>query len=177
METGVQAPRPIAPAYSGHAAYYRDTTLPPGVLDLYEIGIVFREPTFCDATHRFGGFAAPHRYLLVSTSAACLDPLSASPEWGLCVWLPGRLFKVIARHRRGDFSQVTLLEIPEGVRAAFATPKLTDMEETFAAQAAVQFEAAMAAPVLPEHASRSWLDRLAYPVGVNDRGQFFECWR
>jgi hypothetical protein len=168
---------PPQPVPGRYAAFYRDTTLPPGVLDLYETGILFRDPTLCDATYKFGGFAAPHRYLIVSASATCLDRLSPGPEWGLCVWLPGRIFKVLGVHRGDPFSQTTLLEVPETMREAFTTARLSEMEESFAGQAARQFEAAHEAPVLPVHANRAWLDRLAYPLGVNDQGRFFEAWR
>ena len=160
-----------------HAAFYRDTSLPPGMIDLYEAGILFRDPTLCDATYKFGGFAAPHRYLIISADATCLDRVAPGPEWGLCVWLPGRIFKVIGVHRGEEHSQTTLLEIPEAMREAFTTARLSEMEESFAAQAAGQFDAAHEAPVLPVHANRAWLDRLTYPLGVNDRGRFFEAWR
>jgi hypothetical protein len=79
-------------------AFYRDTALAPGVRDLYQVGINFREPSLCDATYKFGGFAALHRYLIVSAGAPCLDRLSPDMEWGQCVWLPGRIFKVIGVH-------------------------------------------------------------------------------
>lgn len=172
LESG--PPQPVPGRY---AAFYRDTTLPPGVLELYETGILFRDPTLCDATYKFGGFAAPHRYLIVSAGATCLDRLSPGPEWGLCVWLPGRIFKVIGVHRGEEFSQTTLLEVPEAMREAFTTARLSEMEESFAVQAAGQYEAAREAPVLAVHANRAWLDRLSYPLGVNDQCRFFEAWR
>ncbi len=172
LESG--PPQPVPGRY---AAFYRDSSLAPGVLDLYEVGVLFRDPTLCDATYKFGGFAAPHRYLIVSAGATCLDRLSPGPEWGLCVWLPGRIFKVIGVHRGERFSQTTLLEVPEAMREEFTTPRLSEMEASFASQAAVQYEAAHEAPVLPVHANRAWLDRLTYPLGVNDRGRFFEAWR
>jgi hypothetical protein len=167
-------PQTVAGRY---AAFYRDTRLPPGVLDLYEVGVLFRDPTLCDATYKFGGFAAPHRYLIISAGATCLDRLAPGPEWGLCVWLPGRIFKVIGVHRGEEHSQATLLEVPEAMRESFTTARLSEMEQSFADQAAGQFDAALEAPVLPMHASRDWLDRLTYPLGVNDQGRFFEAWR
>lgn len=176
MGNELQATGAVEAAFSGHEAYYRDTVLPARLLPLYEVGVVFRDPTLCDATHQFGGFAAPHRYLIISTSATCLDSLSQEPGLGQCIWLPGRLFKVIAVHQRDGHSQVTLLEIPEALRAQFATAHLTPMEEQFAEQAAAQFEQALRTPALPEHASPRWLDRLAYPLGIDDHGRFFECW-
>lgn len=167
----------VQAVFSECGAFYRDTTLAPHVLALYQVGILFREPTFCDTTFKFGGFAAPHRYLIISANARCIDSLSEHPEWGLCIWETGRIFKVIGVHGGSGYTQVTLLEIPEELREDFTTERLTEMERIFARQAADQFEAALEVPALLEHRTRLWLDRLEFPVGVDDRGGFFECWR
>lgn len=167
---------PPQPVPGRYFTFYRDTTLAPGVRDLYRVGILFREPTLCDATYKFGGFAAPHRYLIVSAGATCLDRLSPDSAWGQCVWLPGRIFKVIGVHREGGHSQTSLLEVPESRRESFTTAEPSAMEASFAEQAAALFESALRAPVLAAHADRHWLDRLRYPLGVNDAGRFFDAW-
>lgn len=156
---------------------YRDTILPPHVLELYQVGILFREPTFCDATHKFGGFAAPHRYLIVSANAKCIDSISKRPEWGMCMWKCGSIFKVIGIHNSSQFAQITLLEIPEEFRREFTTQHLSEMEVFFANQAQQEFELAQKSPILPEHQTRDWLDRLVLPVGVGSDGKFLEFWR
>ncbi|MDG4549407.1 MAG: ISAs1 family transposase [Candidatus Contendobacter sp.] len=46
----------------------------------------------------------------------------------------------------------------------------------FARQAARQFAEALQLPVLSEHNNRLWLDRLVFPLGVDDDGRFFEAW-
>ncbi len=163
-------------AFAECSAFYRDTMLPSEVLSMYRVGLLFREPTFCDATYKFGGFAAPHRYLIISAHARNINALSQHPEWGLCIWQIGRIFKVIGVHQNGPNSQVTLLDVPEKYRAEFAGPNLHAMEIAFANQAAQQFEAALQLPVRPEHQTRLWLDRLKYPVGVDEEGRFYESW-
>lgn len=164
-------------AFAECGAFYRDTKLPADVLKLYEVGLLFREPTFCDTTYKFGGLAAPHRYLIISANAKCIDALSQHPEWGLCLWQRGRIFKVIGIHSVSTFSQITLLEVPEALREEFTTARLSEMEVRFAQQAEEQFKTALTAPMLPEHQTRLWLDRLELPVGIDDNGQFFESWR
>lgn len=77
-------------------AFVRDTTLPDTVLAKYKVGVLLREPTYCDASHKLGGFIAPHRFLIFSSQARSLDELAPQP-WGLCVWQRGRVFKVINR--------------------------------------------------------------------------------
>ncbi len=99
---------------------------------MYRVGVLFREPIFCDATYQFGGFAAPHRYLILSANARCGDAISQHQEWGLCLWQPGRIFKVIGVHRQAAHRQVTLLEIPEELRPAFTTRSLSKLESKVA---------------------------------------------
>src|SRR4051812_43921815 len=99
-------------------AFFRDTTLPDGVLAKYVPGMLLRERTFCDSSHRAGGFVAQHRYLIFSSNARCLDGIAPQP-WGLCVWLPGRVFKVIDRGTDSKYTQITLLEIPEHLLELF----------------------------------------------------------
>ncbi len=164
-------------AFAECRAFYRDTVLPPHILSLYQVGILFREPTFCDTTYKFGGFTAQHRYLIISASARCIDAFSEHPEWGLCLWQTGRIFKIIAVHKSSKHTQITLLEIPDQFRSEFTTSQLSEMEQQFAVQAAEQFKAALQSPSLPEHQTRLWLDCLELPVGIDDNGSFFECWQ
>lgn len=81
----------LAEEFSNSSAFYRDTTLDEDVLLLYQVGMIFQEPTFCDATYRRGGLLAPHRFQIISTHARSLDAFAENPKWGLCVWQPGRL--------------------------------------------------------------------------------------
>jgi hypothetical protein len=164
-------------AFAECGVFYRDTVLPRKLLELYQVGLLFREPTFCDSTYKFGGLAATHRYLIISANARCIDPISLHPEWGLCIWQTDRIFKVIANQKSADFTQVTLLEVPEALRQEFTTEHLSEMEQRFAQQATRQFSAALQTQALPEHKTRLWLDRLELPVGIDDNGQFFESWR
>ena len=157
--------------------FSRDTTLPPHVLSLYEVGILFRERTFCDATYKFGGLAAAHRYLIIAANATFIDEWSAHPEWGLCIWPTGQIFKVIGHERSGPHAQITLLAIPEDARVELTTPLLSDWELDLSRQAARAFQAALKIPPLPEHSTQLWLSRLKCPVGVDGSGKFFECWR
>src|SRR5262249_49083529 len=99
-------------------AFVRDTSLTDSVLVKYGVGVLLRELAFCDASHKLGGFVAPKRFLIFSSQARCLDELVPQP-WGLCVWQPGRIFKVIDRLTDGEHVQVTLLEIPEDLLGLF----------------------------------------------------------
>ncbi len=162
-------------ALDGLAAFCRDTTLAPDILARYQAGLIFREPTFCDASYKIAGFAAPHRYLILSANARCVDEMSQHPEWGLCLWMTGACFKVIDRVEQDGHTQITLLEIPEPLVPLFAADALADLEQSLAAEARTLFEQALAESALPELSTRLWLDRLALPLGINDEGEYFEA--
>ena len=122
-------------------------------------------------------FAAQHRYLIISANARCIDEFSQHPEWGLCLWESGRIFKVIDVQENAEHTQTTLLEVPEHLLDQFVSPFLSDIERQFAVHAAEQFNLALGMQPLPEHQTRLWLDRLVLPVGVDDSGRFFKCWQ
>ena len=139
---------------------------------MYQVGVLFQEPAFCDATFKRCGMLAPHRYQIISSSARSLGPLSANPQWGLCVWQPGRYFKVIDKTSIGKYLQITLLEIPEGLLPYFRTDMFASIEKDMASQAVDDFKEAVNFPVLDELNFRDWLDRLTNPLGINDKFEF-----
>jgi hypothetical protein len=161
-------------------AYCRDANLPEHVLAQYRPGLIFREPTLCDASQHFGGFAARHRYLLLSGTARHLDALfgglSGSPGTGLSVWQPDTLWKVLSVHQQDDHTQITLLEVPPVAIYAFIAQALTTLEQGLAEKADEYFKRALAQERVLACATPEWLERLEHPLGINDDGEFLECW-
>jgi hypothetical protein len=106
-------------------AYVRDVDLPDGYLETVSpIGLIFREPTFCDVSeHSKEGLAAKPRYFLLTGNARHVDSffagMSGSPGTGLCMFAPGTLWKVLAVHRAEGYAQITLLETPPVALHAF----------------------------------------------------------
>lgn len=158
---------------SAYAPFFRDTEIPAAVLDQYRVGQVLCEPTFCDASYKFGGFVAPHRYLIISASARCLDPISLYPEWGLCVWATGRHLKVIDIVADSGHVQIALLDVTEGYVAQCGAEELAEVERFFAAEARRLFEAALVEAPLPELDTEIWRERLVLPIGIDDGGRPF----
>lgn len=155
-------------------AFYRDTTLSNEILEMYKVNIIFQEPTFCDATFKRSGMLASHRYQIISSNARSLDIFSENPQWGHCVWQTGRYFKVIDKTSIGEYTQITLLEIPEDLLLYFQTDLLAFIEKEFALQAVKDFEEVVNLPPLHELNVRDWLDRVVDPLGINDELEFFK---
>jgi tetratricopeptide (TPR) repeat protein len=153
-------------------AFFRDTTLPDEVMRRYRPGMLLREPTFCDAAVNQGGFVAPHRYVIFSSNARSLRGLSPD-GWGLCLWPRGRMFKVIDQMEADGRAQVTLLEIPDHLVFAFLDAEPNRIEVAFTKHGRMLFgQLRDAAPVL-DLDTDEWRDRLVYPIGLSDTGNFF----
>ena len=164
-------------AFSTLFAYYRDTELAPGFLARYEVGLLMRDPTFLFVTEHFGGFCAPHRFLILSENARHLGGFSASPEMGICALLPDTIMKVIAVHQQAGYAQVTLLEIPEASQGTFTTEHLSEFEQSLVDKAQQRFQEALTLHPRPELTTADWLERVRPPVGINDAGEFRQTWR
>lgn len=162
-------------------AYVRDVDLPDGYLERYGIGLIFREPTFCDVSeHSKEGLAAKHRYFLLTGNARHVDSffggMSGSPGTGLCMFAPNTLWKVLAVHRAEGYAQITLLEIPPVALHAFNCQALTLLEQGLADKAAEQFAQALQRSALDACKGADWLERLRHPLGIKNDGAFLECW-
>jgi CHAT domain-containing protein len=154
------------------SAFFRDTTLSLNVLGRYKPGLFLREPTFCDATYKLGGFIAPHRYLIISSSARSLDEIAPQP-WGLCIWQRNSVFKILDVIGDDATRQITLLEIPEVFLRFFCAAQLSPLEQVFVEQARQTYLQSREMQLLPELDNDQWRKRLVFPVGVDDQGQYF----
>ena len=153
--------------------FARDTTLAPALLDLYTVGRVLREPTFCDTSHHVAGLVAPHRYLIISAEFFALDEEDL-PQRGLCVLRRDSYLKVLDHTRDGDRVQIALLHIPDALLEFFNRPGLNPLEERFAGLARQCFADCLNQEPVPELDTDGWRDRLVYPIGIDDDGVPYE---
>lgn len=167
----------VPEAFARVSPLVRDTSLSAHVTDRYRVGMLFREPTFCDATYKLGALTAVHRYLIFSGEARNLDGLSANPQWGLCVHPTGSIFKVLDNQRDGSTRQTILLCLPETFREQLIATDLEPWEAHLVESGRNLFQQARRQlPRVKEVAGRDWLDRLTHPLGIDDEGSFFEAW-
>ncbi len=149
--------------------FFRDTALPAAALNAYRAGQTLWEPAFCDTSWKFGGFVAPHRYVIFSASARAL-PDPRAEAWGLSLWPHGRLFRVIGVLHAGAQSQIALLDVHEGFAATCSDAEREALSQKLAAFAQHLFEQAREAAPVAELNQDEWRKRLVDPVGINEDG-------
>ena len=162
-------------AFSNLSFFYRDANLSVEILDKYYTGLIIQERAFVDASYRAGGLVAKHRYLIVTPNARDLSMVPpANPEQGLVVIMRDSFFKVLDVYESRRHTQITLLDIPEAlVDVLDRGAELSDMEKEIAEAARADFDKHLAMKPVSALTDSEWLERVSFPLGMNDDGEFF----
>lgn len=159
--------------YPGITLFARDVNLRSELADKYEVGMIIREKGFTDASVRFGGMAATHRYVILSNHMHNLTRLEKGANWGLHVAGKDAHFKVLGKICREGKTGIFLLHLPDDETwKAYQTMEFSLDQELYE-KAVQRFLEKAFAPPFPELASREWLDRCQSPVGMSDEGRFW----
>ena len=162
-----------AAMYPGIRLFARDVNLAPGLAKQYKPGMIIREKGFTDASCRFGGMAASHRYVILSNHMKNLSMTGEGAAWGLCVAQRDAHFKVLGQVSQKGKTGIFLLHLPDDETwKAYETIEFSMDEELY--EKAVSFFLKKAFdPPFPELASGEWLDRCRFPLGMSDDGRLW----
>ena len=159
--------------FSGLTLFYRDTTLSENLISKYKIGQILTERGFTDMSYKGGGLATNFRYLIASANAKDLSALNLeSTQFGHVLLSSNAFFKVLDIYKIGDKTQVFLLEIPE-TAVNFFTSTTSSVEVDITKKARDGFEVKINSEPIAELQTKEWKERTEFPIGMNDKGEFF----
>lgn len=159
--------------FPGLTMYARDVNLAPALEKKYKKGLILREKAFVDASSRFMGMVTTHRFIILSNHMVDLDKLAPDKHWGLHTAQRDSRFKVLGTVVRDGLTGIVLLHLPgEGLWKAFMDRE-SSLEQQMFEKAAERFAVKCRAETVPELAEAEWLDRCAFPVGMNDAGELW----
>ena len=159
--------------FSGLALFYRDTTLSEGLISKYKIGQILTERGFTDMTYKDGGLATNCRYLIASANAKDLSAFNPdSKEFGHVLLTSNAFFKVLDIYKIGNKTQIFLLEIPATAVDFFANVTI-NIENDITKKAREGFDTKINSEPIPELQTQDWKDRTEFPIGMNEKGEFF----
>ena len=158
--------------FSGLTLFYRDTTLTEDLISKYEVGQILMERGFIDMSFKGEGLETNLRYLIASSNATDLSFFPESEKWGHILLPAKSFFKVLDIYRIGDKTQIFLLQIPLGTVTFFASAD-TNIEEEITQKARTSFDTKANAISIPELQTPEWRKRTEFPIGMNDKGEFF----
>jgi len=159
--------------FSGLALFYRDTTLSEDLISKYQIGQILTERGFTDMTYKDGGLATNCRYLIASSNARDLSAFNPdSKQFGHVLLTSNAFFKVLDIYKIGNKTQIFLLEIPAKAVDFFANVT-SNMENDITKKAREGFNTKINSEPIPELQTQDWKDRTEFPIGMNEKGEFF----
>lgn len=150
--------------------YYRDANLTDASLALYKKGVVFEEEGFIDVSEWEGGPAASVRYHIVSSISSNFS--RSFTNYGAWTLPRGSYFKVLDVYHIGQYSLVTLLQIPR-MALDYFTNHEHEEEAVIVGKSRRQFLEVVHFPPKEELADKYWLRRTEFPLGISDEGEFF----
>ncbi len=162
----------IESTFVGASRYVRDVNLDEKLAGRYEIGQIIHERGFVDASDRIGGMVTSHRYLILSSYMADFSGFEEGTNWGLHVANRDSNFKVVDIYTVGDKTQILLLQLPNAFESVFVNR--TDVEEEFIERERENFDEDLKRDVIEELAGEMWLERCKFPLGMDEKGEFFE---
>jgi len=159
--------------FAGLTLFYRDTTLSENLISKYHVGQILTERGFTDMSYKGGGLATNFRYLIASAHAKDLSAFHPNAKkFGLVLLTSDSFFKVLDIYRIANKTQVFLLEIP-ATAADFFASATSNIEDSIIKKARESFETKLNAEPIPELQTQEWKDRTAFPIGMNEKGEFF----
>lgn len=159
--------------FSGLTLFYRDTTLSEDLISKYKVGQILTERGFTDISYKGGGLTTNLRYLIASANAKDLSALNPdSGKFGHVLLSSNAFFKVLDIYKIGDKTQIFLLEIPANAIDFFASAT-SNIEDDITKKARESFDTKVNLEPISELQSNEWKERTAFPIGMNDKGEFF----
>lgn len=152
--------------------YVRDANLKKDLAEKYEIGQILTERAFVDGSDKIGGMITNHRYLILSNQMMNLSEFEDGTNWGLHTTKRDSKFKILDIYKVEDKTQILLLQLPEGgFEKVFENQnKLLDkvIEDS-----KKEFEELVNEEPIKELTTDKWLERVSFPIGMDDDGNFF----
>ena len=151
--------------------YVRDINLKSDLFERYEIGQTITERAFVDATNRIGGLATSHRYLILSNQFKDLSEFEKNTNWNLHITARDSVFKILDIYTKDGKSQIFLLQLPKGFEEVF--DRENDLIEDAVSDSREFFDKCLKEDPIKEVSSPDWLERVSFPLGMDNEGNFF----
>lgn len=159
----------------GLQMFARDVDLSADVAAKYVPGMIIKELGFTDASSHVMGMVTTHRFAILSNQMMDISAFEHGTNWGLCIANADAYYKVLDVYTFKRRTQILLLHLPYDERwKLFRKLKLMvdrqDLEETLIAECRSRFENKSQQKPVPELATKGWLDRCEWPLGMDGSG-------
>ena len=161
--------------FPGLSMFVRDVSLSADVAAKYTPEMIIKELGFTDASCRVMGMVTTHRFAILSNRMKDISAFEHGTNWGLYVANAGAYYKVLDIYTFKGKTQILLLHLPSDDRWKwFRELKLIvngqDLEEMLTTECRARFENKSQQKPVPELATKDWLARCEWPLGMDGSG-------
>ena len=158
----------------GLTMFVRDVNLSDDIARKYTPDTIIREKAFVDASHRVMGMITTHRFAILSNHMVDLGKMENGTNWGLCVANRDSRFKVLTNYEYNGKTLILLLHLPDDEDWKMFINTKISIEDDIIETSIERFKNKCNADIIPELATKEWLDRCIFPIGLDDNGNYFE---
>ncbi len=159
--------------FGGLTLFYRDTNLSEDLISKYEVGQILLERGFTDMSFKGGGISTNCRYLIASAFGKNVSSIMPETiEFGHTMLASGAYFKVLDIYKLNGKSQIFLLNIPKNA-IDFFSKATSNIENDIVIKARESFDAKINSEPIAELEKEVWKDRIDFPIGMDEKGAFF----
>ena len=160
--------------FPGLQIFVRDVNLPSVCAEKYKPGMIIKERGFTDATPRVMGMVTTHRYAILSNHMHNISMFEHGTRWALHIGQRDSHYKILDIYEYKGKTQITLLHLPDDERWKMFENTVFDIEEKIIGMTRQRFENKCCAEPIPELSTPEWLDRCAFPLGMDENGNLFD---
>lgn len=162
----------------GMTMYYRDSNLPPDIVEQYQVGQIIRSKTFVDVSGFAGKPTKNTRFIFATSKAAPLYKINPDTKKYLFHAIAcDSYFKILDVYEAYGLTQVFLMHIPstaiQVMKAVVIRIGDRDIEAEIIEKARKSLHDKWIMPVAESLEENSWVDRTSFPIGFDAQNQRF----
>ena len=150
--------------------YVRDTDLGFQEFRQYKVGQILLEKAYVDCSDQIGKPITNTRFFIVSNHVVDFRAYEQGTNWSLFVANKNSRFQVIDEYTVDGKTQFTLLHLVEDARWREWNEDCSEIVQ----QARHSFDEALKSEPVASLATRDWLHRCEFPIGIDPDGNLFD---
>lgn len=151
----------------------RDVNLSPDFESKYEVGRILQEKAFVDATDKVGGMVTSHRFTILTNHMKDISAHEHGTNWNLHVAAANSKFKVLNVYTYKGKTQILLLHLIDHFWQMFKNDDDT-IDSKCVKLSINKFQKSVNSNPIAEVTTNEWLKRCEFPIGLNDKGEYWD---
>ncbi len=166
--------RAINETLHGLKVYSRDVNLPKSLEEKYVPYTVILERGYTDATTIISGMKTTHRFSILSNHIFECSKHGVETKFDLSIAQRNSRFLILDKYEYHKKTQIILLHLPNNKDWKLFQNLRIDILDNVIEECHKRFENECEQKVVPQIASKEWIERCSAPLGMDEKGNLFD---